>query len=154
MSDFFHRVEVRDITGETASILFSPDQGSLDFRQLQTGSTVFVRYATKCYFSDLMTQVLKVENLDFVKVIACGLDMLLCFSQYYYSRQSHCNACGREINSSVGVTCSQCRAATYCSADCQAQHSAEHKSHCGLCQELGDVLNVDFERFLSPVPFR
>lgn len=56
MPDFFHRIEVRDITGQCHSILFSPDQ-QLDYWQLKIGSTVFVRYAAKAYFSDLMTQV-------------------------------------------------------------------------------------------------
>jgi hypothetical protein len=33
--DFFHRVEVRDITGTTASVLFNPEQGSLDVSALR-----------------------------------------------------------------------------------------------------------------------
>jgi hypothetical protein len=56
MADFFHRVEVRDLTGHCNSVLFSPDQ-HLDYGQLRRGATVFVRYAAKAYFSDLMTQV-------------------------------------------------------------------------------------------------
>jgi len=56
MADFFHRVEVRDITGHCNSILFTPDE-HLDWSRLRKGSTVFVRYAAKAYFSDLMTQV-------------------------------------------------------------------------------------------------
>jgi hypothetical protein len=56
MPDFFHRVEVRDLTGHCNSVLFSPDQ-HLDYSQLRRGATVFVRYAAKAYFSDLMTQV-------------------------------------------------------------------------------------------------
>lgn len=56
LPDFFHRVEVRDITGHCNSVLFNPDQ-NLEYTQLARGSTLFVRYATKAYFSDLMTQV-------------------------------------------------------------------------------------------------
>ena len=56
MADFYHRTEVRDITGHCNSLLFNPD----DFPEaifLKRGSTCFVRYASKAYFSDLMTQV-------------------------------------------------------------------------------------------------
>jgi len=56
MADFFHRTEVRDITGHCNSLLFNPDDFP-DYRRLKRGSTCFVRYASKAYFSDLMTQV-------------------------------------------------------------------------------------------------
>lgn len=32
-------------------------------RQLKVGNTIFVRYATRCYFSDLSTEAIKVEDL-------------------------------------------------------------------------------------------
>ena len=57
MHEFFNRVEVRDIAGETTSVLFGNEAGSLDFRELRVGSTLYVRYAAKCFFSDLSTQV-------------------------------------------------------------------------------------------------
>jgi hypothetical protein len=57
MPEFFNRCEVRDITGETASVLFGNDAGVFDFRDLRVGASLFVRYACKCYFSDLATQV-------------------------------------------------------------------------------------------------
>lgn len=56
MADFFHRTEVRDITGHCNSLLFNPDDFP-EYRRLKRGSTCFVRYASKAYFSDLMTQV-------------------------------------------------------------------------------------------------
>lgn len=56
MADFYHRTEVRDITGHCNSLLFNPDDFP-DYRRLKRGSTCFVRYASKAYFSDLMTQV-------------------------------------------------------------------------------------------------
>jgi hypothetical protein len=56
MADFYHRTEVRDITGHCNSLLFNPDDFP-DARRLKRGSTCFVRYASKAYFSDLMTQV-------------------------------------------------------------------------------------------------
>jgi hypothetical protein len=57
MPEFFNRCEVRDITGETSSVLFASEGGGLHFGELRTGATLFVRYACKCYFSDLATQV-------------------------------------------------------------------------------------------------
>lgn len=155
MPEFFHRVEVRDISGESTSVLFSSDEYSFDFRRLKCGSTVFVRYAAKCYFSDLMTQVLKVDDMDFVKVISQPLDILLCFSSFYYGMPNRCLACGGELNRTGGnCTCEACQAANYCNQQCRQRHLPEHQQHCAICQELGDVVNVDFERFLSPVPFR
>jgi hypothetical protein len=156
MPEFFHRVEVRDITGETTSVLFSADEYSFDYRKLRCGHTVFVRYASKCYFSDLMTQVLKVDDMDFVKVISQPLDTLLCFSSFYYGMPNRCLGCAGDISSSTSGRCSceHCGAANYCSHPCKQRHMPEHQQHCHICQELGDVVNVDFERYLSPVPFR
>jgi hypothetical protein len=34
------------------------------------------------------------------------------------------------------------------------QHQQEHSQHCALCKELMDVINVDMDRFIQPVPFR
>jgi hypothetical protein len=34
------------------------------------------------------------------------------------------------------------------------RHQQEHSQHCGLCKELMDVINVDMDRFIQPVPFR
>lgn len=40
-----HRVEVRDLAGDIRSILFYPDESAsyFDWRQLKTGSTIFIR---------------------------------------------------------------------------------------------------------------
>lgn len=52
-----HRVEVRDISGAVHSVLFYPTGGLFDFGELRAGSTLFVRYAQRCFFSDLSTEV-------------------------------------------------------------------------------------------------
>ena len=44
------------------SILFFPTSGSLDMSGLRTGATVFVRYAMRCFFSDLATEAIKVRG--------------------------------------------------------------------------------------------
>eukprot|EP00879_Flechtneria_rotunda_P008613 GHRR01009025.1.p1 GENE.GHRR01009025.1~~GHRR01009025.1.p1 ORF type:complete len:215 (+),score=50.31 GHRR01009025.1:357-1001(+) len=158
MPDFFHRVEVRDLTGSCNSILFSPDQDIMEYWRLKRGSTVFVRYATKAYFSDLMTQVIKVDDCNYVKVVSCPMDDLIMLSQWYFGEGSRCAACRRDLaaqTSSRGhsVQCCECEAAQYCSPECLQRHAPEHKSHCQLLQELQNVLNVDLDRFIQPVPF-
>jgi hypothetical protein len=68
IADFFHRVEVRDVFGEQASVLFNPGEMTFNPHSLKVGSTLFVRYAQKCFFSDMSTEVLKVDDTAMVKV--------------------------------------------------------------------------------------
>ncbi|KAI8467224.1 MAG: hypothetical protein J3K34DRAFT_431261 [Monoraphidium minutum] len=153
MPEFFNRCEVRDITGETSSVLFG-EAGGMDFRQLRAGRTLFVRYACKCFFSDLATQVLKVEDLSMVKVVDAPPDLLLSLSQYYWDR-SRCAACRAPLPAASSIQwCGGCGAAAYCSAACQAKHRGDHGDHCHLCRQLSIVLSIDFDRYVEPVPFR
>ncbi|KAF8072789.1 hypothetical protein HT031_000449 [Scenedesmus sp. PABB004] len=151
MADFFHRVEVRDLTGTSASVLFTPDQ-RMNYGQLRRGCTLFVRYAAKAYFSDLITQVIKVEDCAYVKVIPRPLDDLMMLSAWYFGG-STCAACRAPLGG-AGVACGRCEAAHYCGGACMAAHAREHAAHCGLCASLMQVLNVDMDRFMQPVPFR
>eukprot|EP00775_Hariotina_reticulata_P005631 gene5631-5870_t len=154
MADFYHRVEVRDITGHCNSILFTPDE-HLDWSRLRRGSTVFVRYAAKAYFSDLMTQVIKVDDCSYVKIISRSMDDLVMLSQWYFGRRHCCSACGQPLATpAAALQCPYCEAAQYCSGECQQKHAAEHSTHCELCRELNEVLNVDMDRFIQPVPFQ
>ncbi|KAG2489446.1 hypothetical protein HYH03_012082 [Edaphochlamys debaryana] len=151
-----HRVEVRDVTGSVHSILFFPTSGSLDMDQLRTGHTVFVRYAMRCFFSDLATEAIKVEELNFVKVIAMNLDTLLYTASLYFDRQSHCSCCGAPVASLGGAAprCERCQAAVYCSPTCRAANGPQHGSFCALCCELSEVFNLSFDSFIEWVPFR
>lgn len=161
MPEFFNRCEVRDITGEPASVLFGGDGGAggggggLDFGALRVGATLFVRYACKCYFSDLSTQVLKVEDLSMAKVIAAPLDVLLALSQHYYGGRDRCAGCHSALPAAGALAwCDGCHAAAYCSEACRGRHAGEHAGHCRLCHELSAVLSIDFDRYVEPVPFR
>lgn len=155
MPEFFNRCEVRDITGETASVLFGQENGIMDFRELRAGAALFVRYACKCYFSDLSTQVLKVEDLNMVKVIQTPPDILLSLSQYYYGDRGRCACCRQQLPAAGALHwCNGCGAAAYCSEGCRQRHGPEHSSHCHMCRELGAVLSIDFDRYVEPVPFR
>jgi hypothetical protein len=101
------------------------------------------------------TQVLKVDDMDFVKVIQQPLDLLLTFSSFYYGSATTCLACGGDAaNSSSRAACQRCEVARYCSPACLQRHQAEHATHCAICRQLAGVLNVDFDRFSECVPFR
>lgn len=151
-----NRVEVRDVTGDVHSILFFPTAGTLNMADLKTGHTVFVRYAHRCYFSDLSTEALKIENLNFVKVIAMNLDTLLYTSSLYFDNQGRCHHCHSSVAHLGGSTarCEACTAATYCNGDCAAGNRPVHRTFCPLCRELAEIYNIDFERFIEVVPFR
>lgn len=151
-----HRVEVRDVFGDTKSVLFYPENGTFDFSLLRTGNTLFIRYAQRCCFSDLMTEAIKIEDLDFVKVIETNLDTLLYMSDVYFGQHGTCLCCRRDITQLGGaaIRCVQCGTATYCSSECRSVHDAQHASFCHCCLELGEVFNIDFERWTNFVPFR
>lgn len=38
--------------------------------------------------------------------------------------------------------------------ECRAANAPVHSSFCPLCRELGELINIDFERFIEVVPFR
>ena len=64
-----HRVEVRDLSGDTKSVLFYPDPGLIGafrFTDLRAGCTICIRYAQRCFFSDLATEAIKVCGSMFI----------------------------------------------------------------------------------------
>ncbi|GAX78531.1 hypothetical protein CEUSTIGMA_g5971.t1 [Chlamydomonas eustigma] len=154
-----HRVEVRDLSGNIHSILFYPEPstvGFFQFDELQTGCTIFIRYAQRCFFSDLATEAIKVEDMNFVKIIGCNLDTLMYVSQACLDQGATCQACHSGLGTLGGsvTKCEACQAAVYCSPSCRQAHVGVHKSYCYLLQELGTVFNVDLDRFVHYVPFR
>ena len=193
--EFFHRVEVRDASGHCASVLFgdgaaagaaggngSPAAGGFDFSDLVAGRTLFVRYATKFYFSDLTTQVLRVEDPGFVKVIDCGVDALLSLGQYYLSTPGvggagggaglagggsaaaaaglPCMSCGQPLSAAAlaaagALRCGGCGAGRFCGEACRDAFLPVHvqERHCEIVRGLEEVLGLDWERFVEPVKF-
>lgn len=194
--EFFHRVEVRDAAGCGASVLFGDGaaagasgggnggggDGSMsepggrgtgfDFSDLVAGRTIFVRYATKFYFSDLTTQVLRVEDAGFVKVIDCGIDALLSLGQYYLSPppaavpgpggagMAACMSCGAGLGAAAlaaqgALRCGGCGAGRFCGEACRAAFLPLHEAerHCEIVRGLEEVLALDWERFVEPVKF-
>jgi len=213
--EFFHRVEVRDATGQGASVLFGDNaaggggngNGSgggggragreargeggeedaegigsrpFGFGDLAAGRVLFVRYASRFFFSDLTTQVLRVEDAGFVKVIDCGMDALLSLGQYYLSpppqggggggggwRGWGCMACGGPLGAGGGggggggglaaalLRCDGCGAGRFCGEACRAAFLPVHvaERHCEIVRGLEEVLSLDWERFVEPVKF-
>eukprot|EP00798_Chlamydomonas_sp_ICE-L_P020607 gene20607-27407_t len=122
-----HRVEVRDVSGDVHSVLFYPVAGKedlldnlelqvgstifilpdlLDYSELQVGSTIFIRYAQRCYFSDLSTEALKVEDPSFVKLFV---------SQAYFEQSQYCMCCRTDVSHLGGsaLKCDNCGTATF-----------------------------------------
>jgi hypothetical protein len=99
-------------------------------------------------------QVIKVDDCCYVKVISRSIDDLLMLSHWYFSGRSACSACRAPLGGGPAAQCSACEVAQYCSGQCMQQHQQEHGQHCALCKELMDVINVDMDRFIQPVPFR
>jgi hypothetical protein len=181
-AEFFHRVEVRDATGQSCSVLFgdgaaagasgSGGGGGFDFASLVAGRTLFVRYATKFYFSDLTTQVLRVEDAGFVKVVDCGIDALLSLGQYYLSSgagsgggaaapASTCMSCGGAIGAAAqaqahALRCGGCGAGRFCGEACRDAFLPVHvaERHCEIVRGLEEVLSIDWDRYIEPVKFR
>lgn len=147
-----HRVDVRDLVGDIRAVIFFPVGGDFDFNKLRMGSTIFVRYAHRCYFSDLATEAIKIEDLDFVTVIPSTIDSLMTLSNFYFLNRDRCLNCGTAVGFNP-VLCTGCNAAGYCAAACRDAHQI-HKVHCSLCKEIGHVLSIDFETWTSYVPFR
>jgi hypothetical protein len=154
-----HRVEVRDVFGDVRSILFYPTNGTLDFRMLKSGHTVFIRYASRVFFSDLATEALKVEDLDLCCIIPCGMDILYSLSHAYFGSHTQCLNCPQQVQaaghgSAQERACIGCGCSRYCSAACMAAHRANHMSHCRVVGLLGQVVNIDYDRFVDWVTFR
>lgn len=88
--------------------------------QLKAGHTIFVRYASRCYFSDLATEAIKVEDLNYVSHMpsTCGTCRRLAGSDLRVSHRCICYArcvCGKMCvcvcHASVRV-CARARART------------------------------------------
>lgn len=150
---FRNRVLVSDRSGKTSiPVLFYPQSGRFDFKQLKKGCTICILLAEKHHFLDFTTGI-RVENLDTVKVVQCGLDDLLSLSGTYGKRKdSNCWHCGKgpqksqadcESTNTAGITsrlkiCASCKVARYCNKSCQTANW--RKCHRRWCKVLPDFL--------------
>ena len=145
-----NRVLVRDRRGqENIPISFYPEDGVFDFKTLKKGHTICVMLAEKHHFMDL-TIGLRIENLDTVKVIPCGLDNLLTLSKCYSQCSEICWRCGKK-DGEGGVSlkkCGSCKVARYCNKDCQTKHWKEkHRIVCKVMPEFLKMTRIDYSKY-------
>lgn len=103
-------------------------------------------------------EAIRVEDLDMVKIIPFSFDTLLAVSSMFFAShtQDSCMCCHSDLAALGGSAprCSGCQAAVYCSDACRSEDAPLHSSYCALCDDLRDVLSIDFERFIEYIPFR
>ena len=152
-----NRVFVRDRRGQdNIPISFYPESGFFDFKTLKKGHTVCVMVAEQHYFLD-MTIGLRIESLDTIKVIPCGLNDLFALSTFYSQSKSTCWGCGRKKTAdddSEGAAaldlkkCSACRTAEYCCKQCQVKDWKErHRRWCKAMPEFLKLTKIDYSKY-------
>lgn len=151
-----NRVFVRDRRGQdNIPISFYPERGQFDFKTLKKGHTVCVMLAEQHRFLD-MTIGLRIEGLDTVKVIPCGLDDLLALSTVYSQHEHVCWACEKkkieETSGSAGAVdlkkCAACHTAQYCSKECQVKDwKLRHRSWCKVLPEFLKMTKINYSTY-------
>ena len=145
-----NRVWVRDRQGrDNIPISFYPERGLFDFKTLKKGYTVCVMLAEQHHFLD-MTTGLRIENLDTIKVIPCGLDELFAISRSYSQCQNSCWTCNKEAVPEVVSLkkCSRCHAAQYCCKECQVKDWKErHHRWCKALPEFLRMAKIDYSTY-------
>ena len=145
---FLNRVLVRDRKGQdNIPICFYPKQGLFDFRTLKKGHTICVMLAVQHYFLD-NTVGLRIENLNTVKVIPCGLSGLLALSKSYSQRSDSCWRCGKKEREGSLKKCGACKVARYCDKDCQAKDWKDgHRKLCKAIAEFLKMARIDYSKY-------
>ena len=151
-----NRVIVRDRRGQNnIPISFYPERGHFDFRTLKKGHTVCVMLAEQHHFLD-MTTGLRIEGLDTVKVIPCGLEDLLALSTVYSQHEDLCWTCEKKkIEFTSGSTspvdlkkCAACHIAQYCNKECQVKDWKErHRRWCKALPEFLKMTKIDYTTY-------
>ena len=143
-----NRVFVRDRKGQdNIPISFYPERGLFDFSTLKKGHTICVMLAEQHYFMD-MTVGLRIESLDTVKVIPCGLSDLLALSKSYSQRSDSCWRCGKKEREGSLKKCGACKVARYCDKDCQAKDWKDgHRKLCKAMAEFLKMARIDYSKY-------
>ena len=137
MSSFLrNRVIVTDRSGrKNIPLFFYPESGVFDFRTLKVGHIIAILFAERHYFMDGSIGI-RIENLEYVKVIPCSLTELTGLSEQYSSSKDACWGCGQE-NKSL-KKCGACKNAWYCNETCQRLDWG--KRHKKVCKAMADFL--------------
>lgn len=150
-----NRVFVRDRKGkDNIPISFYPERGVFDFRLLKKGHTVCVMLAEQHHFLD-MTTGQRIESLDTIKVIPCGLNDLFSLSTFYSQSKNTCWGCGKKTTDdsegAIAVNlkkCGACHTAQYCCKQCQVKDWKErHRRWCKALPEFLKLTKIDYSTY-------
>ena len=147
-----NRVHVRDRKGQdNIPIFFYPEGGTFDFQMLKRGHTICVVQAQQHYFLD-MNIGLRIEYLDTVKVIPCGLDDLFALSKHYSQNANSCWGCGKTPSDEESSLkkCAVCKLACYCDKQCQTKDWKErHRVWCKAVPEFLKLTKIDYSKYVK-----
>ena len=144
-----NRVNVRDRNGQdNINISFYPESGTFNFRTLKRGHTICVIQAQQHYFLD-MSIGLRIECLDSVKVIPCGLSDLFALSKHYSQNANSCWECGKANDEESSLKkCAACKVACYCDKQCQTKDWKErHRVWCKAIPEFLKLTKIDYSKY-------
>ena len=138
-----YRALVTDRNGRTnIPLWFYPKSGCFDYNSMKVGHTMAAIFAEQHYFMDGSIG-LRLEDLNHVKVIPCGLNDLLELSKHYSSSKGKCWGCGQE-----GKTlkkCGACKTGFYCDEKCQRQDwTKRHKKWCKAMPDFLFLSSLDY----------
>ena len=146
------RVHVRDRNGQDSiPVFFYPESGRFDLQMLKRGHTICVMQAQQHYFLD-MSIGLRIECLDTVKVIPCGLSDLFALSKQYSQTTNSCWGCGKTASDerSSLKKCVACKLACYCDKQCQTKDWKErHKVWCKAIPEFLKLTKIDYSKYVD-----
>ena len=147
-----NRVHVRDRNGQgDINISFYPESGMFNYRALKRGHTICVMQAEQHYFLDRSIG-LRIEHLDTVKVIPCGLSDLFALSKQYSQNANSCWRCSKTASDegSSLKKCAACKLACYCDKQCQTKDWKErHKVWCKAIPEFLKLTRIDYSKYVK-----
>ena len=128
-------------------IAFYPERGAFNYELLKKGWTVAVMCAEQHDFFDLSVG-LRIEDLDSINVIKCGLSDVLAISTHYAQCEGSCWGCGNKPGDARELKkCGACKVATYCNKDCQVKDWKErHKKWCKALPDFVRLASVKYNK--------
>ena len=92
---------------------------------------------------------LRIECLDSVKVIPCGLSDLFALSKRYSQNANSCWECGKANDEESSLKkCAACKVACYCDKQCQTKDWKErHRVWCKAIPEFLKLTKIDYSKY-------
>jgi hypothetical protein len=143
-----HRVLVKDkYNVQNLTIFFYPESGTFDYNTLKLGHTIAVMFAEQYCFRD-MSIGLRIEHLNFIKVIPCNLEAMAAISsQLGCCAPNRCWGCDI-VQSEELKKCGACKVARYCDKKCQVNDwRKRHKRWCKALPDMVHLASLDYNEF-------